>query len=160
LNAIQFASSDKFQSIRPIVVPYLDSFEAKLNALNDIQDTVQRFVGTINSFMADKTISFHIARGFKIESRNREELLPNMLSSGERHLLLLFCNTITALDTQSIFIIDEPEISLNVKWQRNLITSLLDCAKNRTVQYVFASHSMEILSQHLDKVVKLESKND
>jgi energy-coupling factor transporter ATP-binding protein EcfA2 len=157
LDSIGKSSTEKFKSIRPIIVPYLDSFEAKLDALDQIQETVEKFISTINSFMVDKTIGFHIARGFKIESRNKEELSPAMLSSGERHLLLLFCNAVTAFGEQSIFIIDEPEISLNVKWQRTLISSLLDCAKNSPVQYIFASHSMEILSQQLDRVVKLEN---
>lgn len=156
LDSISRASSDKFKYIRPIIVPYLDSHEAKLDALDSIQGTIQKFVNTINSFMVDKSISFHARLGFKIMSRNREDLWPRMLSSGERHLLLLFSNAITALGEQSIFIIDEPEISLNVKWQRKLISSLLDCVKDGAVQYVFASHSIEILAEHGDKVVKLE----
>lgn len=158
LDSINRASTDKFKYIRPIIVPYLDSHEAKLDALNNIQSTIEKFISTINSFMVDKSISFHVRFGFKIMSRNREDLSPSMLSSGERHLLLLFCNAITALDEQSIFIIDEPEISLNVKWQRKLISSLLDCVKDSAVQYVFASHSMQILAQHEDRVFKLVSK--
>lgn len=158
MDAIDKASTTKFKSIRPIIVPYLYSHEAKLNALDHIQGIIEKFVNTINSFMVDKSISFHVRGGFKIMSRNKEDLSPRMLSSGERHLLLLFCNAITALDEQSIFIIDEPEISLNIKWQRNLISSLLDCIKDSAVQYVFASHSMQILAQHEDKVVKLVSK--
>jgi len=158
LAAISEAPVNKFKDIRPIIVPYLESVEAKLDALSDIQKTVERFVATVNSFVVDKAISFHIGRGLMIRSRNHEELRPAMLSSGERHLLLLFCNAVTALDRQTIFIIDEPEISLNVKWQRNLITSLLRFAEDRPIQFVFATHSLEILSQHMDKVVKLESR--
>ncbi len=139
-------------------MPYLDSFEAKLDALDKIYTSLKIFVDTINSFMVDKMIVFNMGRGFKIYSRNKEELSPAMLSSGERHLLLLFCNAIITLKAQSIFIIDEPEISLNIKWQRKLISSLLNLTRNNPIQYIFASHSLEILSQHLDKVVKLENK--
>jgi len=160
LDAIDKASTDKFKNIRPIIVPYLDSIEAKLDALDEIQVTIERFISTINSFMVDKSVTFSIRRDFNIISRNKQILLPSMLSSGERHLLLLFCNAVTALDEQSIFIIDEPEISLNVKWQRNLITSLVDLARGSSVQYLFASHSFEILAQHRDNVVKLVSKKD
>ena len=160
LDAIDKASTNKFKSIRPIIVPYLDSFEAKLEALDDIQDNIERFVTTINTFMVDKSISFNVRRGFKIQSRNKEELTPGMLSSGERHLLLLFCNAVTALDEHSVFIIDEPEISLNIKWQRNLIRSLVNFAKGSAVQYIFASHSFEIIAQHSDKVVHLVSRKE
>jgi len=157
LDSIEKASVAKFKDIRPIIVPYLDSLEAKLDALSDIQKTIERFVGKINSFFVHKEILFHIRAGLSIRSQNKDNLEPAMLSSGERHLLLLFSNAITALDRQSIFIIDEPEISLNVKWQRNLIGSLLDCIEDSSVQFVFATHSLEILSQHMERVVKLEN---
>ena len=52
--------------------------------------------------------------------------------------------------------IDEPEISLNVKWQRELIQSLLEITEGANVQFIFASHSIELISQHLNRVVKLE----
>lgn len=71
--------------------------------------------------------------------------------------MLLFCSTLVAADRPSILMIDEPEISLNIKWQRKLLTSLLGCIGENQVQYVFATHSMEILAQHRDKVCKLES---
>lgn len=160
LESVEKASKSRFQSVRQIIVPYLDSFEAKLDALSHAQECIESFVNTINSYMVDKKVLFNIRKGFRIIAKNKEELDLDMLSSGERHLLLLFSNALTALEYPSIFIIDEPEISLNVKWQRKLINSLMECAKERPVQYVFATHSMEILSQHMDKVVKLESRND
>jgi len=158
VEQLKKASSKQLSLIRRILVPYLDGFEVKFNALSGIQKTINTFTETINSFMVDKSINFNIANGFTIRSRIKERLSTEMLSSGERHLLLLFCNTLTALDRKSIFIIDEPEISLNVKWQRDLISSLLELVGDKPVQYIFATHSMEILAQHLDRVVKLESK--
>ncbi|HAV1455310.1 TPA: ATP-binding protein, partial [Enterobacter hormaechei subsp. steigerwaltii] len=58
-----------------------------------------------------------------------------------------------------IFMIDEPEISLNIKWQRIIINSLLDITDGANIQFIFASHSLEIISQHRHRVVKLENEN-
>ena len=160
MQPIQGASRPQLAIIGPILQLYLDNFEAKLNALQDIQDRIRILLGALNSFFLDKRIDFNVRTGFTIRSRNNESLSPTMLSSGERHLLLLFCNTVTALDKRSIFIIDEPEISLNVKWQRTLISSLISCARNSPIQYILATHSMELLSHDLDKVVKLESRGE
>jgi hypothetical protein len=155
LNAIQQAAGGKLRVLRGVLEPYLDSVEAKLKALASIQDRVATLVDTINGFLLHKRVDFHVERGFAIVSSSGEELAPRVLSSGERHLLLLFCNSVTSLGGQSIFIIDEPEISLNIKWQRTLISSLLQCSSGSPVQHIFATHSMEILSQHMDKVVRL-----
>jgi predicted ATP-dependent endonuclease of OLD family len=73
---------------------------------------------------------------------------PEYLSSGEKQLLLLFCNAITARKSGTIFIIDEPEISLNVKWQRKLIDALLACLRGVDSQIVLATHSIEILAKY------------
>jgi energy-coupling factor transporter ATP-binding protein EcfA2 len=154
------AKGSQLTLIRRILVPYLDALEAKLNAVDDVQNRIETLVTIINSFLVDKEVRFRIEEGFTIISRSAEKLRPRMLSSGERHLFLLFCNTIVALATPSIFIIDEPEISLNVKWQRNLISSLLECAKASPIQYFFASHSVELIAQHRENVVKLEHKPD
>jgi ABC-type glutathione transport system ATPase component len=60
-----------------------------------------------------------------------------------------------ASDTSSIFIVDEPEISLNVKWQRRLIDALTDITSGSQCQFLFATHSIEILTKHRDQVIKL-----
>lgn len=109
----------------------------------------------INSFFNHKTIKYEMHRGFEVVSDGGRILPPQALSSGERHLLLLFLNTVTAFERASLFMIDEPEISLNVKWQRKLLSSLLECVGDNPVQYIFATHSVELLAQHKENVVKL-----
>ena len=79
-----------------------------------------------------------------------------MLSSGEKQLLLLFINTITATDQATIFIIDEPEISLNIKWQRMLLKTLLKFSARNYVQFIIATHSIELLAPNSTNVIKLE----
>jgi predicted ATP-binding protein involved in virulence len=78
-------------------------------------------------------------------------------SSGERQLVLLLSNTILARDTAGIFLIDEPELSLNVKWQRNLVSALLRCSEGSRIQYVLASHTLELITQHKRDAIRLQS---
>jgi predicted ATPase len=60
-----------------------------------------------------------------------------------------------ARDVASVFIIDEPELSLNIKWQRELIRALLECIEGSRGQFVMASHSTELFARHRDAVVRL-----
>ena len=139
-----------------LLQPYITSLEKRLEAVEPIYQIIDRFVTTLNGFLRDKKISFKISQGFKITSDFQNSTLePAQLSSGEQQLLLLFCYVLTARDKPSIFMIDEPEISLNVKWQRQLVQSLLDVSDGANVQFIFASHSMELLAQHRNRVVKL-----
>ena len=59
-------------------------------------------------------------------------------------------------DMPSIFIIDEPELSLNIKWQRKLVHALNALVQGKSNQFLFATHSMEIIPQHRRAVVQSE----
>lgn len=150
-------NSDKTLRITwKVLKPYLDSVSARLDALQETQDLLKLFVSTVDSFFNDKKIELHVITGLKIATDNGQEISPESLSSGEKQLLLLLCNTLTARDKATIFIIDEPEISLNIKWQRQLIRVLLDFTKGSLVQFLLATHSIELLAQYRRNVVKLQ----
>lgn len=140
-----------------LLSPYVNSLEGRLNAIDPIYKTTHRFILTVNNLLTDKSIYFKLSQGFSFRNKSGESLDASQLSSGEQQLLLLFCYVLVARDTPSIFMIDEPEISLNIKWQRLLIQSLLDITSESRIQFIFASHSLELLSQHRNRVIKLKS---
>jgi energy-coupling factor transporter ATP-binding protein EcfA2 len=156
IQILQSHAQADYSIISRVLKPYLDSIAARFDALQDTQNLLTVFESTINNlFFRDKYIRLHVRYGLKIFTDEGQELLPETLSSGEKQLLLLFCNTLTARDKATIFIIDEPEISLNVKWQRQLIRALLELTKGSQVQFILATHSIELLSQYKNNVVKL-----
>lgn len=143
-----------------LLAPYIDSLIGRIEAVNPIYNVLDRFIKIVNGFLSDKKISYRVSQGFSISSTRGQPLDPSHLSSGEQQLLLLFCYVLTGRDKPCVFMIDEPEISLNVKWQRKLVRSLLDITEGSDIQFIFASHSMELLSQHRERVVKLVNAND
>jgi ABC-type glutathione transport system ATPase component len=153
LDALKGDSPD--ERIAAFLQPYVESLEARVRALEPIYRTIDRFVAIVNGLLSDKSIVFDLSHGFKIKNKLNSMLTPAQLSSGEQQLLLLFCYVLTGRDKPSVFMIDEPELSLNIKWQRQLIQSLLELTDNESIQFVFASHSLELLSQHRDRVVSL-----
>ena len=67
------------------------------------------------------------------------ELPVSDLSSGERHILTFLTLVLFQGRQRNFLIIDEPEISLNIKWQRELMGLLHNLAPN--TQIIVASHS-------------------
>jgi ABC-type glutathione transport system ATPase component len=157
LKIVKAARSTHADLVSSVLTPYLDSVEKKLDAMEGLQRQINALVVLVNSFYTRKHLSYKIHQGFQILTDDNKSIQPNMLSSGERHLLLLFCSTIQALDKSSIFMIDEPEISLNIKWQRRLVPALRECAGQSPIQYLFATHSFEILAQCKDNAIKLDN---
>lgn len=138
-----------------IITPYLESLETRLEAIKGVYDILNEFVTVVNGFLTGKEIKYKQSQGFYIIDENGNTLEAAHLSSGEKQLLLIFSHVLATKDESSVFIIDEPEISLNVKWQRHLISSLLRIVEGDDVQFIFASHSIELISQHRKSVQKL-----
>ncbi|GAA3771283.1 AAA family ATPase [Flavobacterium ginsengiterrae] len=77
----------------------------------------------------------------------------NKLSSGERHLLTFLTLFLIMGRNRSFFIIDEPEISLNMVWQRELIPLLSELSPDS--QIIVATHSPSISHKNSNYLVKL-----
>ena len=83
------------------------------------------------------------------------------LSSGEIHILIIFASIIfrpNISKEQTIILIDEPELSLHVRWQEKFMDSLLEASDE--FQYIIATHSPEIIIGRVDHCVELRGKNE
>lgn len=153
-------TNEQIKFLSTVISPFLESINAKLNALESVVRTINLFLETVNGYFTNKTVTFHLSKGFTLaQTHDGEPLDFNWLSSGEKQLLLLLINTITSADDATIFIIDEPEISLNIKWQRKLIKTLLDFSSEKNIQFILATHSFELLSAYKNSITKLVSNN-
>ncbi|NQZ09168.1 MAG: AAA family ATPase [Algicola sp.] len=65
------------------------------------------------------------------------------LSRGEKTLLYLFFVVLLYKSKVSVFLFDEPAISMHVKWQHNLIKDLAELAPDN--QFIIATHSPSLV---------------
>jgi predicted ATP-dependent endonuclease of OLD family len=87
-------------------------------------------------------------------SRSGKVLTPQLLSSGEKQLLILMSETLLQRQKPTIFIADEPELSLHVIWQERLIESLHSL--NPNAQIIVATHSPDIVGPLVKKAINME----
>lgn len=156
-ESIRSADRTQLETIARVLLPYLSGLEARLTALTDVQKVTESFVGNFKDFFKGKLVSFTVDQGLVFRNAHGKAIEPEYLSSGEQQLLRLFCLTLVSRDRPSIFIIDEPELSLNIKWQRKLIKALTEIADDSEMQFMFATHSIELIAQYQKNVTKLES---
>lgn len=154
IEIIKKTPKETQSTILRVMEPYIDGLNAKLLALTNIYEQINTFITSFNQFYTNKKVEFEFYEGIRIISDSKI-LHPTDLSSGEKQLMLLFCYTLMSRDQPTIFIVDEPEISLNVKWQRKLIKALTGLIESSQVQFIFATHSIELLTQHKEYVVRL-----
>ena len=155
VEIVEKSTESEMNKIAPVLNSYLNSIRSKYNTLSTLVKRMHSLSDILESFLNPKKIKFTIRKGLVISSENGKILEPKNLSSGERQLLLLFLNTLVTLDRPCVIMIDEPELSLNITWQRKLIQSLTELSQESSTQFIFASHSFEILSNYMDDTIKL-----
>jgi len=154
---LEAAKPEHLSMLDTVFRPYLEGHAARLDALEELQRVMSSFVSLLCEFYSHKKVSVHLEKGLQITTDTGHELEPTKLSSGEKQLLLLFCNAISSRQDRTILMIDEPEISLNVKWQRDLIPALLTCMAGTSFQLILATHSVELLGRYQDYVTPLDN---
>lgn len=160
ISSLKKARQEARPALMNVLKPFIDSVKARLDALEGVRHTIYQFTDSLNSFIGSgKNVVFNLGSGLHILGYDGDALNPEALSSGEKQLLAMFCHIVCVRGRTAIFIIDEPELSLNVKWQRRIVQSLLDCAEGASVQFIMASHSMEVLARHRQHVVQLVNKS-
>lgn len=147
LNALTNTRSNdtRLRQLHTVIDPYLTSIADEIERLSAAQQVIDTFVRSVNGFLTRKQLRFSALDGISLIGDSGDQLDPDSLSSGERHLLLLMSSATLARFSGSLVIIDEPELSLGLRWQRSLLGELLACTSQSDVQFLIASHSVQII---------------
>lgn len=159
VQSLENADKDQIRTLYPLLAPYVDTVKARFAELREIFKTIDTFVRIVNRFMSPKQVTYLISEGLRIYSPQGQQISPTDLSSGEKHLFLILTSAVLARSHRTIFIIDEPEISLNTTWQRELAGALLAVSKNSLNQFVLASHSLPLITPYRDHVLRLQQED-
>lgn len=135
---------------------YFDDFSKKYKVFESLIAKLDLFTRIINDRLTFKKLIISRENGFEIV----DELTPDKpldlcrLSSGEKQEVVLFYELI--FETNSpLLLIDEPEISLHILWQKQFLSDLIDVAKISSINVIVATHSPQIISNHWDIQIDL-----
>ena len=127
--------------------------------IEDVLDA-NLFVDILNERLLFKSASLVRGKGFTITGRDGSVIPLTALSSGEQHLLVLYYQLLFEIEPDTLVMIDEPELSMNVVWQRNFLKDLQRIIELRKFDVLIATHSPEIIYDKWDWVVHLSEKVD
>jgi predicted ATPase len=131
----RFAEDPELRS----VVSDIDEVEHRIAAAMAPRAKLEELLGRM--FSGHKSVVFGEA---EIEVRVGKEgkISTGQLSSGEKQVLKILVESLRV--EESSLLIDEPELSMHVDWQRELISSIRSL--NPECQLILATHSPEIMA--------------
>lgn len=136
---------------------YLNDLENKLVVFDDLLEKLELFTNILNERrFTFKSININREKGFYFKTTKGKDLKLNQLSSGEQHEVVLLYELIFKTRPSILVLIDEPEISLHITWQKEFLDDLLRIIKIQNFQVLIATHSPSIINDRWDLVYNLQ----
>lgn len=135
---------------------YLDDAEKKLSVYDTILNQLDIFSSLVSrrNFVS-KTLEIGPEYGMRFVTQEGESIPPAHLSSGEQQEVVLFYDLLFNVHPGSLVLIDEPEISLHVVWQKEFLSDLMSIIDLNKLTVIVATHSPQIIGESWDKVTDL-----
>ena len=138
---------------------YITDNKQKLDVFKDTAKKLNLLLQIINKRFKHKSLFIDKEKGFVIKSKyDKNDIAVKKLSSGEQNELIIFYNLLFKTNKNDIVLIDEPEISLHIVWQQQLITDLKEIAKETGISLLISTHSPDIIGDNWNLVQTLSSK--
>lgn len=132
---------------KSVLTVYLEDSEKKVRVYDDLLDKIELFVDILNAKdFAFKSIKINGAQGFFFQLDNGQKLNLTDLSSGEQQEVVLLYELLFKTNPNTLILIDEPEISLHVLWQKAFIQDLQKIAQVKQISFFVATHSPQIIN--------------
>ncbi|MDR6392255.1 AAA family ATPase [Paraburkholderia phenoliruptrix] len=153
VNAIDSLDSTRLD----VLALYVSDTQSKLSVLDNLSERVYLLLDIVNKKFRNKSISLDKQEGLKAVSSTGASLDLDALSSGEQHELVLIYDLLFRVDPDTLVLLDEPELSLHLTWQKQFLQDLLNIVEATRFDAIVATHSPFIVGDRHDLMVPLAS---
>lgn len=138
-----------------VMTLYVRDTEKKLQVLDDLAQRVRLLLEHVNQKYRHKTMEPDREHGFVATSDEGQPLPLQSLSSGEQQELVLHYDLLFRVQPNTIVLLDEPELSLHVAWQKRFLPDLLKIVELANFDALVATHSPYVVGDRDDLMVGL-----
>lgn len=132
----------------------LNRLSGVYNEKKEQETALENFVDIVNSYwdMQSERKHFEFDKAQLdikiIDDRTKKQIPMDVLSSGEKQIVSMFARLYLDTAKPNIMLIDEPELSLSIAWQRKLLPDIVETQSCK--QLIAITHSPFIFENALD----------
>lgn len=153
----------QFQEIgedsKKVISVYVKDVKDKLRIFDEMAEKIDLLKTILNDHFLFKELYIDKQHGFVFKNKNDQIIDPSDLSSGEQHELVLLYQLLFKVEPNSLILIDEPEISLHVAWQKQFLNDIQSISNIKDLDILIATHSPQIINERWDMTVTLKGIN-
>jgi tetratricopeptide (TPR) repeat protein/predicted ATP-binding protein involved in virulence len=161
----EFKKSCSDPVMRKCILSYLDEITTKFKVFENFKNKCELFQEIINELFINTHLLISKDDGMKFyykqlhsKSSSPGEIsivTPDQLSSGEQHQIIVFFDLIFNCDPGTLVLIDEPEISSHIEWQRVFLQNIQKIALMNRCDFILTTHSPDIMNDKWELVIQL-----
>ena len=118
----------------------------------EIMRKTNAYLTVLNNFLDDsgKSLEYSEEGDLIVRARGGQTMSPQDMSSGESHIFAIFSHLFFFDEDRGseILIVDEPELSLHIRWQELFVDSIAKVGPN--LQAILATHSPSIILDRIE----------
>jgi ABC-type lipoprotein export system ATPase subunit len=139
-----------------VLTVYIKDVNKKLAVFGHLRERIELFRELLNSRFLYKRVQIDQEKGLVFQTTAGQELPPTSLSTGEQHEVVILYQLLFEVQSDALVLIDEPEISLHVAWQKPFLSDLSKISSVTKVDFLVATHSPQIIGNRWDLTVELQ----
>ena len=150
-NILELVQSKQiYQEEHRYLQDLIDELINSYNRLKIYDEKITGFTDTCNKYLNNKSFVYNPSEiTLKLFSKyDNSELELSMLSSGEKQIVSLFSRLYLESESKCILLIDEPELSISMRWQKMLLPDIV--RSNNCNLLITVTHSPFIFDNEFD----------
>lgn len=130
---------------------YFEDFDKKYQVYETMIEQIELFKTIINNHFLFKHLEITEDQKLTIvDNDTGEKIRLNYLSSGEQEIMVLYYKLLFEIPKNTLVLVDEPEISLHIAWQRMFVKYMRKIVSLKSIYAIIATHSAQIVSGNRD----------
>lgn len=140
-----------------VMTLYVQDTLDKLSVFDELAQCIELLCDIVNHKFQNKQIVIQRDVGLQAMGPNNQPLPLEALSSGEQHEIVLLYNLLFKVKPNTLVLLDEPELSLHVTWQKSFLEDLSKIVALSEFDVVLATHSPYIVGDRSDLMIPLST---
>lgn len=129
-----------------MLTAYIVAQNEKMDFYNTLLNKIRLFSKLVEERgFVNKNMSITVKDGFRFRAEGNGFIDLSLLSSGEQNEVVMLYTLVFSVGDDSMLLIDEPENSLHVLWQKKFMRTIEEVSSVKNLFVIVATHSPQII---------------
>ena len=139
-----------------MLTAYIVAQNEKIDFYNTLLSKIRLFYKLVDERgFVNKNMSVTVKDGFRFRANGNGFIDLGLLSSGEQNEVVMLYTLVFTVGDDSMLLIDEPENSLHVLWQKKFMRTIEEVSAVKNLFVIVATHSPQIIGSRWDNCCDL-----